>query len=81
MNGAQALGWVGTIGVLGTYTASLRRGPYVFHVGNFFGSCLIAIACYDRQAWPSLVLTVCFGAIGFVGAVRTKFPAPATEEP
>lgn len=73
MTAAMAAGWVGSAVVLGSYALSVHRHcARWLHLGNATGSVGIAWSAASVGAWPSLVLTVCFGAVGWLGLWVTR---------
>lgn len=62
----DALGWIGTIAVLGAY-AMVAAGYYpvhVFHWANVAGAPLIGASAVVHGAWPAFAITAAFGLIG-----------------
>ncbi len=73
MTAAMAAGWIGSGFVLTAYALSVHYYEARWlHLGNALGSIGIGWSAASVGAWPSLVLTVCFGVIGWVGLWVTR---------
>lgn len=71
MTWLTALAYLADVAVLGTY-AMVARGGSVrpFHWANALGCFPIIGVEIVAGAWPPLVLTATFGALGWVGVVK-----------
>jgi hypothetical protein len=72
----EALGWVGTVCILGAYFANVRglwtakSLPYL--IANLVGSVAMAISVGMAGAWAAVALNVTWAAITVAGFVRRQ---------
>lgn len=81
MNAADSAGWACTFLVLSAYTLTVLGVPTIwFHRANAVAWLGIGASAISHGAWPSLVVTAAFGAIGILGLVRRPAASRPSEE-
>jgi hypothetical protein len=74
MTWSQAVGWIGTVCILGAYFANVRGAwtaksrPYL--AANLVGSVAMAISVGVAGAWAAVALNVIWAAITIAGFLR-----------
>lgn len=70
MNVIALAAYVADAAILATYAATARgRNVRLFHWANGIGCAPIIATEVAAQAWPALILTAAFGAIGWAGVI------------
>lgn len=67
-----ALAYIADVWILGAYAVAATSGRVRwFHLANAVGCYPILAVEVVAHAWPALILTAAFGAIGTVGVARS----------
>lgn len=81
----DALGWLGTMLIVGAYAANswgrLKTG-LVYQALNLYGAVCVGANVWDKGAWPALALQITWGGIAIASLLRPPAkPADPADEP
>ena len=70
--GLEALGWLATAGILGSYFALNlgMMGQWWFNVTGIWTGFGMATSLYSKKAWPAFWLNLAWGVISVIGVIR-----------